>query len=202
MALIKCSECGKEISDKAPACIHCGCPMDLLKKSSSNIQVTKSMKKTGGMPYTIKIFDCNGSKVKVIMTLKNSFGYNVDDAKKALEELPLIINTAKNYSVIAKTAQDFTDAGVNFEIYDGNKKILSNLSITDKSTKYSIPTKQQLRKMEEDAGDKPRCPKCGSEYITTLNRGFSIIWGPYGSGRPRNACQRCGFNWNAKEWNT
>lgn len=27
MALIKCPECGKEISDKAASCIHCGCPM-------------------------------------------------------------------------------------------------------------------------------------------------------------------------------
>lgn len=27
MALIKCPECGKEISDKAPACIHCGFPI-------------------------------------------------------------------------------------------------------------------------------------------------------------------------------
>lgn len=27
MALIKCPECGKEISDKASACIHCGCPI-------------------------------------------------------------------------------------------------------------------------------------------------------------------------------
>lgn len=27
MALIKCQECGKEISDKAVACIHCGCPL-------------------------------------------------------------------------------------------------------------------------------------------------------------------------------
>lgn len=27
MSLIKCLECGKEISDKAPACIHCGCPI-------------------------------------------------------------------------------------------------------------------------------------------------------------------------------
>lgn len=26
MALIKCKECGKEISDKAPACPHCGAP--------------------------------------------------------------------------------------------------------------------------------------------------------------------------------
>lgn len=28
MALIKCPECGKEISDKASACIHCGCPIE------------------------------------------------------------------------------------------------------------------------------------------------------------------------------
>jgi len=27
MALIKCSECGKKISDKAEVCIHCGCPL-------------------------------------------------------------------------------------------------------------------------------------------------------------------------------
>ena len=28
MALIKCPECGKEISDKARACIHCGYPIE------------------------------------------------------------------------------------------------------------------------------------------------------------------------------
>ena len=27
MALIKCAECGKDISDKAAACVHCGCPI-------------------------------------------------------------------------------------------------------------------------------------------------------------------------------
>ena len=27
MALIACPECGKEISNHAPACIHCGCPL-------------------------------------------------------------------------------------------------------------------------------------------------------------------------------
>ena len=32
MALIKCPECGKEISDKATCCIHCGCPMDYIVK--------------------------------------------------------------------------------------------------------------------------------------------------------------------------
>lgn len=28
MALIKCKECNKEISDKATTCIHCGCPIE------------------------------------------------------------------------------------------------------------------------------------------------------------------------------
>lgn len=32
MALIKCPECGKEISDRVQACIHCGCPLIVTTK--------------------------------------------------------------------------------------------------------------------------------------------------------------------------
>lgn len=31
MALIKCTECGKDVSDKAAACPNCGCPMEDIK---------------------------------------------------------------------------------------------------------------------------------------------------------------------------
>ena len=34
MALIKCSECGKEISDKAKICVHCGCPQSTISVSN------------------------------------------------------------------------------------------------------------------------------------------------------------------------
>ena len=44
MALIKCPECGKDISDKSPACIHCGYPLDLMAKSSSTNQTNKTEK--------------------------------------------------------------------------------------------------------------------------------------------------------------
>lgn len=147
--------------------------------------------KTDGIPYTIKIIDCNGSKVKVIMTLKNFFGYSLEDAKESLADLPLIITTSKNYNVIEKMAQDFTDAGVKFEIYDGNKRIFSDLTITDKTPKTQV--------MRNDTKDeKPRCPKCGSEYIATVNRGFSVVWGFIGSGQVMNACQKCGHKWKPK----
>ncbi len=32
MALIKCPECGKQVSDKAPTCINCGCPLNFQSK--------------------------------------------------------------------------------------------------------------------------------------------------------------------------
>ena len=31
MAMIKCPECGNMVSDKAPACIHCGTPLQINK---------------------------------------------------------------------------------------------------------------------------------------------------------------------------
>ena len=39
MALIKCSECGKEFSDKASACIHCGCPIEYQNEKRTNSKI-------------------------------------------------------------------------------------------------------------------------------------------------------------------
>ena len=36
MALIKCPECKREVSDKAEACIHCGYPIAKLNSSAKN----------------------------------------------------------------------------------------------------------------------------------------------------------------------
>lgn len=45
MALIKCSECGQEISDKAPACPKCGNPLqdinEITQRSPVTIEQTK-----------------------------------------------------------------------------------------------------------------------------------------------------------------
>jgi hypothetical protein len=35
MALINCPECGAEISDRAPACPRCGCPMQMVSAPAS-----------------------------------------------------------------------------------------------------------------------------------------------------------------------
>ena len=37
MALIKCPECGKEISDKAKTCPNCGCPIKKITGTENEI---------------------------------------------------------------------------------------------------------------------------------------------------------------------
>lgn len=39
MAMIKCPECGKEISDKSPKCIYCGCPADFFNTTNENTKM-------------------------------------------------------------------------------------------------------------------------------------------------------------------
>lgn len=39
MALIKCFDCGKEISDRAGVCPFCGCPIDQLIKSGETVKI-------------------------------------------------------------------------------------------------------------------------------------------------------------------
>lgn len=52
----------------------------------------------------------------------------------------------------------------------------------------------KIRKLEEEANH-PRCPKCGSTSIGITTRGYSLLSGFLGSGKPINVCQRCGHKW-------
>ena len=44
MALVKCKECGKEVSNKAEICVECGFPLSKKKKNSS--EEVKTQQKT------------------------------------------------------------------------------------------------------------------------------------------------------------
>ena len=60
MALIKCTECGKEISDKATTCPNCGAPIistaDSNREHSYNFEKAPKEKKKGSCLKTILIF--------------------------------------------------------------------------------------------------------------------------------------------------
>lgn len=68
--------------------------------------------------------------------------------------------------------------------------------IIEYELKLSQFKQSAVQKEKED--NSPRCPKCGSTAISTINRGFSIITGFIGSGAPRNVCQKCGHKWDPR----
>ena len=81
--LIKCPECGKEISDQASSCPNCGCPISI----SNNQQPhhTKEPKR-GGCLKTIFIFFviCIGAIIAVIYSKKQLDG---TQSKKEPDEI-------------------------------------------------------------------------------------------------------------------
>lgn len=81
--------------------------------------------------------------------------------------------------------------------HDGNF-ILQMLKLkNDDPIEYELKMAQfreiAERKKAEDS--KPRCPKCGSTSIATVNKGYSLLTGFLGSGKPMNVCQSCGHKW-------
>lgn len=136
MALIKCPECGKEISDKAPACIYCGYPLSLVSSTQNESAVESEQghaeKNAKPKEYSFKINNCNGSNAKVIITLKNKFGYSLEDAKAAIQNLPLTISTNNTITEVVALAQEFTDAGIDYEVFRGEDKLSLNLVMKDK----------------------------------------------------------------------
>ena len=84
MALIKCIECGKEISDKDSTCPNCGCPV-----SAQKIEPPMSQKK-----YCIK---CGGI-MNANQNYCNHCGYNYNSAGGNMQNYNSGGNVQGNYS--------------------------------------------------------------------------------------------------------
>lgn len=58
-----------------------------------------------------------------------------------------------------------------------------------------IDNAQKEQEYKDSHPNAVQCPKCRSFSVATINRGYSIITGFFGSGSPRNVCQKCGYKW-------
>ena len=191
MALIKCPECGKEISNKTKQCIHCGYPLEEIE----NVIITQSQCSTAEKSNS-QDDDC------------------VNDANQNDNDGSQQNDSTREICVINGKAFDFTD--IVHDITHGNMKDIKfrqsiNIRIAKSVKSISSDDVVYLAKYIQKNGKAPeafnsrtprniiqytppqvRCPKCGSTSITTINRGFSIWTGFLGSGKPVNVCQACG----------
>ncbi len=76
MALIKCKECGKEVSDKAGACPNCGCPIEKESIFIEKADFADSISKGTVEIYTDKVIITKSAN-----TLKKLAGYSGKEKK-------------------------------------------------------------------------------------------------------------------------
>ena len=85
MALINCPECGQKISDKASACIHCGCPIEKNKtcpECGSVVNESDTVCKTCGFPFETQVITTENTEIKIVDTNQDN---NLLTEKTAVE---------------------------------------------------------------------------------------------------------------------
>lgn len=166
MALISCPDCGNNISDKASICIHCGCPIN-------GAQGKQNKNKEDFKYYHVVLCSVDkGNEHKAIKAIRDCVVANYSEINKLIENTPSVICTSSYEQ--CRRIKDFirTKAKVKLEIIGTNK--IEGFNIIGET-------------------HQAKCPKCGSVSIATVNKGFSLITGFVGSGKPINVCQSCGF---------
>lgn len=155
MALIKCPECGKEISDKAPACIQCGFPLSLLNES---FEVKKEMPKENVKPniadekgYSLELLDCGNKKVQVAVAIKSILKMKDTEALELVANTPCFLFKNKQDFVAAPIIKKLDTLPVEYKLYlDGKLK--------------AHKSKEDVQDMQNNTdrynADKIKCPKC------------------------------------------
>ena len=192
MALIKCPECGKEISDKSKICIHCGYPIsEHENKPDGYIKVDGEL--------------CDISKLKK-MYEKYSKSDRKDIRRKYNE---IYINYCKTGKKIELSSRDSWTSlgqwvGNKFNWYQKNdryylacKLIVECINHNFEYFEFNTADYQAAAPTPRPSAptNQVRCPKCGSTAITTEERGYSLWIGWYGANEKKNLCQKCGYKW-------
>lgn len=176
MSLIKCPECGKEISDRCEQCIHCGFPIipqksenhlcNILGKDYDLSQIYNLLKK--GRYHTITLATNN---------IANGYFKKHD-----MRPINYLLQYIDKYDRIPEKITKEDVESMSFE---------TDLSLVRRWKQWQV---NPASKIAYKTGTVV-CPKCGCSSIATINRGYSFMTGLLGSGSPRNVCQSCGYVW-------
>ena len=91
MALIKCPECGKEISDRSSQCIHCGYPLSDINRNTNEVVSSNFVKING-----VELPKFGKKYVEAAKKVDRTKTYSVAEAVKLAKECKISVNTAKD----------------------------------------------------------------------------------------------------------
>ena len=169
VALIKCPECGKEVSDKAKQCIHCGFPLsDALtpERYYKIVYLGRDYTKNKNFIYTYAEYRVMLNMKTLDQTIFDHPPFDMFCGLK-LEEAQLL-------------SSHFSSKGFKIEI---------------KKDAPDAPRNSYVNRIFTDGQINMFCPRCGATCVATGKRGFSMVTGFIGSGKTVNRCGACGYKW-------
>lgn len=182
MALITCPECGKEISDRAPACINCGYPIG--NESSGDTQPEATDLNTD-TPKNVVIENYDEAfKIYIAKIIQKNTKLELWEAKSLLNNTPCTLQESITYGQALALIKKFSGVPVVLHITELDGRIAETIAPDEK-----LPEKPKV-----DAGQ-VKCPSCGSLEFSAGNRGYSLITGFIGSGKTVITCLKCGHRW-------
>lgn len=105
MALIKCPECGGNVSDKAPACIHCGYPLQEID-IQNNCQII--------------LVGIRENEFLIVQKIYEITDYSLGKIKGLIKSLPCTIKNNLSRDEAEKLQSEFQDIGAVVEIKPSN----------------------------------------------------------------------------------
>ncbi len=167
MALINCPECGKEISDKAPACIHCGFPLRLIdntekqaEKRNATIVTEESIPTETG--YSMELLDYGNKKVQVATALKSTLKLKDVEALELVANAPCYLFRGKQEHIVTPLIKKLDTLPVEYKLY-------VNGELKKHKTKVEIdrPKDTASRNGTSSYTKKIKCPNCSSLIAET-----------------------------------
>lgn len=190
MALIKCPECGREISDKAVACPGCGCPVATFAPViiKGNFGDKIELYEDEFWFYKFGKLLCKESKFDIRIKKKQEPGkfFTGNVTLKVNPFLP-----AMEFHFDSKA-----DYNTFFSIFS---------DVTEKDVKKAKEAARQAKYAQQYQPDRNaiKCPKCGSTSITYIQKpgtffGVEIVESVFAGGnstKGRCKCLNCGKEW-------
>lgn len=198
MALIKCPECNKEVSDKAKTCPHCGYPFVNNEEGKNNVSINGckyNISKIKELYYNIS--EQNQKRLYKMYSWQYRCYLNPELSKEKTpdfggsktfyggditEEICKTFNWWKNNDKMHLVYKFLLECiNHNFDYFE------FNTSNYEKSTSQPVqPTTVSQNVVH--------CPRCGSTSVTTEEQGYGLF-GWIGASQKKNLCQKCGHKW-------
>lgn len=196
MALIKCPECSKEISDKAEICVHCGYPISkwIKEENSDSSQSNEDIKDDN--PNNIYLYrEKEYNLTELVDYIKENTYPDVEINSQTWAEARHILRTyisiGKEEDLLISYIHKYRMLGTTKD----RKKYYEHKKTYVSHTQFNYaPAYSNKNNMYNPSQNVVRCPRCGSTSVTTEEQGYGLF-GWIGASQKKNLCQKCGHKW-------